>query len=156
LDEFKYLKERFTPQLAYIEKKSAFNQGRYFLMRQTMLIASWLTPVGIFIQFMFPQSWNLREYWGIVPMILATIAVGSYQWEEVHNYGSQWSKFRLVAENLKHQLVYLEYGTGPFRGLSREEAQKAFVEIVEKIIEGTDINYFTLMVDPHRSPADKD
>jgi hypothetical protein len=152
MDEFKYINERFVPQLAYIEKKSAFNQGRYFLMRQLMLIASWLTPIGIFLRFVVPESW--RYDWDIIPMILSTIAVGSYQWEEVHNYGSQWSKFRLVAENLKHQLAYFENKTGPFKGLSAEEAQKAFVEIVEKIIEGTDINYFTLMVDPHRSPSD--
>jgi hypothetical protein len=28
------------------------------------------------------------------------------------------------------------------------------VEVVEKIIEGTDINYFTLMIDPHKSPGE--
>jgi len=84
-------------------------------------------------------------------MILSTLAVGSYQWEEQHNYGSQWSKFRLVSENLKHQLVYFENNTGPFRDMHIENARRTFVEITEKIIEGTDINYFTLMVDPHKS-----
>jgi hypothetical protein len=152
MDEFKYLTERFDPQLAYFESKSSFNQHRYLMMRQLMLIASWLTPLGIFLQFMVPQTW--QNYWAIVPMILSTIAVGSYQWEEVHNYGSQWSKFRLVSENLKHQRVYFENRTGPFRNLLAEDAQRAFVEVVEKVIEGTDINYFTLMVDPHRSPTE--
>ena len=152
MEDFKYIKERFEPQLTYLEGKALFNQKRYMLMRQIMLIASWLTPVGIFLQFMVPLNW--REYWSLIPMILATVAVGSYQWEEVHNYGSQWSKFRLVAENLKHQRAYFENGTGPFRNLSSADAQKSFVEIVEKIIEGTDINYFTLVVDPHRSPGD--
>lgn len=121
-------------------------------MRRMMLIASWLTPLAIFVQFMLPLT--VRDLWSLVPMTLSTIAVGSYQWEEQHNYGSQWSKFRLVAENLKHQLVYFEYGTGPFRGLPNAEARRVFVEITEKMIEGTDINYFTLMVDPHKSPAE--
>jgi hypothetical protein len=146
---FPYIEERFRPQLAYFESKASFNQHRYILMRQLMLIASWLTPIAIFIQFTLPLKF--RDLWSLVPMILSTIAVGSYQWEEQHNYGTQWSKFRLVAENLKHQLVYFENQTGPFRGMPKEQSEKAFVEITEKVIEGTDINYFTLMVDPHKN-----
>jgi hypothetical protein len=147
---FEYLEERFRPQVRYFDDKARLNQSRYLLMRRMMLVASWLTPISIFIQFTIHS--NMRDAWAIVPMILSTIAVGSYQWEEQHNYGSQWSKFRLVAENLKHQLVYFENQTGPFRGLPADDAQRLFVEVVEKIIEGTDINYFTLMVDPHKSP----
>lgn len=152
MEAFAYISERFEPQVAYFESKAAFNQKRYLLMRRMMLIASWLTPIAIFIQFMIPPG--RRDIWALVPMLLSTIAVGSYQWEEQHNYGSQWSKFRLVTENLKHQLVYFKNGAGPFRLLTPEESRKAFVEITEKIIEGTDINYFTLMVDPHKSPSE--
>ena len=150
--DFVYMKDRFVPQLAYFEAKSTFNQNRYLLMRRAMLVASWLTPIAIFVQFVVPTSW--RDYWTIIPMLISTIAIGSYQWEEVHNYGPQWSKFRLVAESLKHQRVYFENGTGPFLNLCREDAQRLFVDIVEKIIEGTDINYFTLVVDPHRRPSE--
>jgi hypothetical protein len=152
MNDFKYITERFKPQLDYLSRKASFNQGRYILMRRMMLIASWLTPLAIFVQFMIPQA--SRDLWTLVPMVLSTIAVGSYQWEEQHNYGSQWSKFRLVAENLKHQLAYFQNGTGPFRSLTQDDAKRAFVEITEKIIEGTDINYFTLMVDPHKSPPE--
>ena len=150
--QFAYIQERFRPQLAYFEVKASLNQGRFLLMRRLMLIASWLTPISIFVQFTLAPAY--RDVWSVVPMILSTIAVGSYQWEEQHNYGSQWSKFRLVAENLKHQLFYFENQTGPFRGMQTEDAERAFVEIIEKIIEGTDINYFTLMVDPHKGPSE--
>ena len=143
--------ERFEDQLRYFESKSSFNQRKYLLMRKLMLIASWLTPLAIFTQFIIPLK--DRDYWAFIPIILSTVAVGTYQWEEVHNYGSQWSKFRLVAENLKHQRVYFESQSGPFRELTADEAKKTFVEIVEKIVEGTDINYFTLMIDPHRIPG---
>jgi hypothetical protein len=149
---FTYIEERVRPQLEYFEKKAAFNQGRYFLMRRMMLIASWLTPIAIFLQFTLPEKY--RNAWSLVPMILSTTAVGSYQWEEQNNYGTQWSKFRLVAENLKHQLVYFENRCGPFRGMATEEARDSFVDIIERTIEGTDINYFTLMVDPHRGPSE--
>lgn len=152
MDEFTYITERFNDQLAYFESKAAFNQRRYFLMRRLMLIASWLTPIAIFLQFMIPVSW--RDLWSLVPMVLSTAAIGSYQWEEQHNYGSQWSKFRLVSENLKHQLVYFKNQAGPFRTMNPEDAKRAFVEITEKIIEGTDINYFTLMVEPQKPPTE--
>lgn len=148
---FAYIKERYEPQLAYFESKAAVNQRLYFRMRRLMLVASWLTPIAIFIQFALPERY--RNLWSLLPMILSTAAVGSYQWEEQHGYGSQWSKFRLVAENLKHQLFYFENKTGPFRALPQEDSERTFVEIVEKIIEGTDINYFTLMVDPHKNPT---
>ena len=149
MDEFKYVTERFKPQLTYFESKASFNQGRYLLMRRMKLIASLLTPIFIFIQSLMPKDW--REIWSILPMVLSTIAVGTYQWEELNNYGSQWSKFRLVAENLKHQLVYFENNTGPYLALTDDCAKRTFIEVTEKIIEGTDINYFTLMVDPHKS-----
>ena len=152
MSEFSYITERYQPQLDYFELKATKNQALYMKMRRLMLISSWLTPIAIFAQVVLPD--DFRVWWSFVPMILSTVAVGSYQWEEQHNYGSQWSKFRLVAENLKRHRALLEVGTGPFRGLDEKEAQKTFVEITEKIIEGTDVNYFTLMVDPRRDPMD--
>jgi hypothetical protein len=146
MEEFSYISDRYTKQLEYFERKAAQNQALYLKTRRLMMIASWLTPIAIFVQFMLPLGW--RDLWSIVSMVLSTVAIGCYQWEEQHNYGAQWSKFRLVAENLKHQLVYFQHKAGPFRNVLEEEARRLFVEVVEKIIEGTDINYFTLMVDP--------
>ncbi len=146
MDSFDYITDRFEPQLSYFEAKSTKCQALYMRMRRLMLISSWLTPIAIFAQIVLPA--DSRDWWAFVPMIL------SNQWEEQHNYGSQWSKFRLVAENLKRQRAHLRCLTGPFRGMNDDEAEKAFVEITEKIIEGTDVNYFTLMVDPRRDPMD--
>jgi len=152
MDAGQYIKERLKPQIEWFEGKSKFNQSRYMLMRRIMLIASWLTPLAIFLQYRVPQSY--QENWTVIPMILSTMAVGSYQWEEVHKFGPQWSKFRLVAEHLKHILMYFETGTGPFKGMSPTEAAAALVLTTEKTTEGTDINYFTLVVDPARDPAE--
>lgn len=145
--------KRFEDQLSYFEAKATQNQQRYVLMRRLMLIASWLTPLAIFGLILLPQE--SRDWWSVVPMLLSTVAVGSYQWEEQHNYGAQWSKFRLVAESLKRHRSLWDASAGPFRGLEDGEKIRAFVEVIEKIIEGTDINYFTLMVDPAKGPDSK-
>jgi hypothetical protein len=131
---FEYLEERFRPQVRYFDDKARFNQSRYLLMRRMMLVASWLTPISIFIQFTIHS--NMRDAWAIVPMILSTIAVGSYQWEEQHNYGSQWSKFRLVAENLKHQLVYFENQTGPSEDFLRTMLSASLSRWSRKLLRG--------------------
>lgn len=78
------------------------------------------------------------------------MAVGSYQWEETHNYAAQWAKFRLVAERLKgHRELFLQRA-GMYRDLDDAQALRQFVEYCEVLIEGTDVNYFVLMIDPLR------
>jgi Protein of unknown function (DUF4231) len=79
-----------------------------------------------------------------------TAAVGTYQWEEVHNYGARWAKFRLVAERLKnHKELFLQRAS-VYDGLTDDQARKRFVEYCEGLLEGTDVNYFVLMIDPLR------
>jgi hypothetical protein len=113
-----------------------------------MLVSSWLTPIAIFVLILIPA--NHRDLVSLVPLLLSTIAVGSYQWEELHNYGAQWAKFRLVAERLKGHKELFVQSAGPYAALTPEVAQRRFVEFCEGLIEGTDINYFVLMVDPLR------
>lgn len=112
----------------------------------TTLISSWLTPIAIFIVVLYREQ--LAHFYDLVPLLLSTVAIGSYQWEELHNYGAQWAKFRLVAERLKgHRELYLQRA-GVYRDLDDERAQQKFVEFCEGLIEGNDVNYFALMVDP--------
>jgi hypothetical protein len=149
-----YLEGRWKEQCDYFERKASFNQGRFILMRRTMLVSSWLTPIAIFILILIPDKY--QNLYSILPLLLSTIAVGSYQWEELHNYGAQWSKFRLVAERLKgHRELFLQKA-GPYRGLQDEPAKARFVEFCEGLIEGTDVSYFVLMVDPLRRKQEND
>lgn len=146
LDE--YLNGRWKDQCAYFESKAKFNQTRFMRSRRAMLVSSWLTPIAIFILILIPSRYH--DLYSIVPLLLSTIAVGSYQWEELHNYGAQWAKFRLVAERLKgHHELFLQH-SGVYRGPTEEQARHQFVEFCEGLIEGTDVNYFVLMVDPLR------
>jgi hypothetical protein len=145
--EAEYLNGRWQVQSDYFEKKAKQNQVLYLRMRDMMLWCSWLTPIAIFFQTLPMFS---GPGWNVVPLLLSTAAVGTYQWEESHNYGAQWSKFRLVAERLKnHRELYLRRA-GPYRDLDDKLALRQLVEYCEGLIEGTDVNYFVLMVDPLR------
>jgi hypothetical protein len=148
-----YLEDRWQDQCAYFERKAAQNQKNYLRTRLVTLFSSWATPVAVFGLFVIralelPETWQIS--WDFFLLILSTTAIGSYQWEELHNYGAQWAKFRLVAERLKgHRQLYLQR-SGIYRNLDDREAAKRFVEYCEGLIEGNDINYFILMVDPLR------
>jgi Protein of unknown function (DUF4231) len=72
----------------------------------------------------------------------------------LHNYGAQWAKFRLVAERLKAHRELFFQRSGIYRDLDDEHAARQFVEYCEGLIEGTDVNYFVLMVDPLRRNQD--
>jgi hypothetical protein len=141
-----YISNRWKDQLAWFEKKAAYNQRQYMRMRHIMLVAGWLTPAAILGLTMVPQQY--RDLASFVPFILSGIAIGSYQWEDEHHYGSQWAKFRLIAERLKHEREFLIHRVGAYANLGSAESEKFFVKNVEGLIEGTDVNYFTLMVDP--------
>ena len=117
-----------------------------------MLISSWLTPVAIFVLILTPAKY--RDLLSLIPLLLSTIAVGSYQWEELHNYGAQWAKFRLVAERLKGNKEIFVQAVGAYTNLDPEHARRLFIETCEGLIEGTDVNYFVLMVDPLRRNVD--
>lgn len=148
-----YLRGRWQEQCDYFERKASANQWWFLFMRRLMLFASALTPIAIFGLLLVREGYN-RDLASIVPLLLSSLAVGSYQWEELHNYGAQWAKFRLVAERLKgHKALYLA-GAGPYVGLSPEDAATRFIEFCEGLIEGTDVNYFVLMVDPLRRNQD--
>lgn len=141
-----YLNGRWRQQCEYFESKALTNQRRFMNTRMTTLISSWLTPIAIFIVVLYREQ--LAHFYDLVPLLLSTVAIGSYQWEELHNYGAQWAKFRLVAERLKgHRELYLQRA-GVYRDLDDERAQQKFVEFCEGLIEGNDVNYFALMVDP--------
>lgn len=143
-----YLKERWADQQAYFERKATANQTLYMRTRVVTLVAIWLTPISIAGAILYPPLQS--ALYDFIPLLLSSAGLGSYQWEELYNYGAKWAKFRLVAERLKgHRELFLQR-TGMYRDLDDAAAQKQFVEFCEGLIEGTDVNYFILMVDPRR------
>ncbi len=53
-----YLDGRWKEQCDYFEHKARFNQGRFMLMRRTMLVSSWLTPIAIFVLILIPAQYR--------------------------------------------------------------------------------------------------
>jgi Protein of unknown function (DUF4231) len=84
----------------------------------------------------------------ILALILSTVVLATYRFEEFQNYGAKWEKFRLVAEQLKSEKYMYLNGAAHYSDADEAKNRKHFVETVEAIIRGTDIAYFSLMVEP--------
>lgn len=78
-----YLAGRWKDQCEYFESKARINQKRFMRSRIVALVCGWLTPIAIFILVLIPPRW--RDLYNLIPLVLSTLAVGSYQWEELHN-----------------------------------------------------------------------
>jgi hypothetical protein len=104
--------------------------------------------MAIALAFTVPESFKVPM--GIVALVLSTVVLATYQLEEFENYGAKWEKFRLVAEQLKSDKEMYLNGAGAYSGRDATQNHREFVERVEGLIRGTDLSYFSLMVDPGR------
>jgi hypothetical protein len=149
-----YLEGRWKEQSSFFELKAASNKKMFIFTRRLGFFAGIITPIIIFVVVALSvdpaHTSRFAHYYHLIPAVISLIAVGSYQWEELHHYGAQWAKYRLVAEKLKgHRELFLQ-GAGYYEGMDDKVALKKFVQTCEALIEGTDVNYFVLMVDPLR------
>jgi uncharacterized protein DUF4231 len=149
-----YLNGRWKEQSNFFEAKAASNKKMFIWTRRLGFFAGIFTPIIIFVVVALSVDPSHKSpfahYYHLIPAVVSLIAVGSYQWEELHNYGAQWAKYRLVAEKLKgHRELFLQKA-GHYRNMEEADALRQFVEACEALIEGTDVNYFVLMVDPLR------
>lgn len=143
-----YIKERLEDQMQYFDRSAITNQGRYRFLKRVSIVCNLLTTLAIAIAFIVPE--HLRVTMGIVALVLSTLVLATYQWEEFENYGAKWEKFRLVAEQLKAEKYMYQNQAGAYASSDEKRRHCDLVETVEGIIRGTDISYFSLMVDPGR------
>jgi hypothetical protein len=122
------------------------NQRAYRRLKLTAISCNVLTTMAIALAFTVPEQYKL--YMGILALILSTIVLSTYQLEEFQNYGAKWEKFRLVAEQIKSEKFKFLNNVGLYSDLDESKNQKQFVERIESIIRGTDITYFSLIVEP--------
>ena len=85
---------------------------------------------------------------GITALALSTIVLATYQIEEFYNFGTKWEKFRLVAEYLKSEKYLFLNEVGIYSSGDTDEKKHLFIEIMEGILRGTDMSYFSSMVEP--------
>ena len=145
-DITKYISERVDNQLGYFDSSALKNQRNYRRLKSTAIVCNILTTMTIALAFTVSEDYKL--WMGILALVLSTIVLATYQWEEFQNYGAKWEKFRLVAEQLKSEKFMFLNKAGQYSSDDDEFNKRLFVETVEGIIKGTDISYFSLMVDP--------
>ncbi len=156
---YSYIKDRIKDQIHYFDQQAKKNQMWYRLLKKSAIVCNILTTMVIALAFVVPDEWKVVM--GIVALILSTLVLATYQWEEFANYGAKWEKFRLVAEQLKSEMFLYKNQAGRYASSDTKMHHRDLVETVETIIRGTDISYFSLMVDPgrridqrHRQDAD--
>lgn len=147
-NDFAYIHDRIDQQVQYLEPLAIKYKRLYTILKSTAIACNVLTTFTIALAFTVPDAF--RTFMGIVALILSTVVLATYQWEEFHNYGGIWEKFRLVAERLKSEKFLFLSGSGPYGEIEGDGRRRTLVDRVESILQGTDISYFYLMVDPGR------
>jgi hypothetical protein len=146
-DEFtRYMNDRVDDQLNYFDSSATKNQCAYRRLKLTAISCNVLTTMTIALAFTVPEQYKV--YMGILALVLSGVVLATYQFEEFQNYGAKWEKFRLVTEQLKSEKFMFLNQVGHYADPDERKNQKHFVETVESIIRGTDIAYFSLMVEP--------
>lgn len=143
-----YLKNRVDDQMKYFDNNSIKNQKCYKILKRSAIICNILTTMTIALAFTVPEDYKVHM--GILALILSTVVLATYQWEEFENYGAKWEKFRLVCEQIKSEKFMFLNKAGRYSAGDDKLEQELFVEKIEEIIRGTDISYCSLMVDPGR------
>lgn len=141
-----YLKNRVDDQINYFDVKALENQKKYKRIKSIAIVCNILTTMTIALAFTVPE--NFKVFMGIVALILSTLVLATYQWEEFQNYGAKWEKFRLVAEELKTEKMLFVHCSGPYKNDDAIDNEKRFIEKVEMMMKQTDVSYFSLMVEP--------
>ena len=140
------MNNRVDDQLEYFDSNAIKNQKHYRWLKRTSITCNILTTMTIALAFTVPEEFKI--YMGILALILSTIVLATYQWEEFENFGAKWEKFRLVTEQLKSEKYMFLTNSGRYSSPQSEKNIILFVETIENIIRGTDISYFSLMVEP--------
>jgi len=142
-----YVRQRVDDQIQYFDTRAQDNQRAYRTLKSISIVCNVLTTLTIALAFTVPDAWRVAL--SIGALVLSTMVLATYQWEEFQNYGAKWEKFRLVAEQLKSEKHLFVAGAGRYSGTADAD-RKLFAETVEGITKGTDLSYFALLVDPGR------
>ena len=141
-----YIADRVDDQLDYFDSSAIRNQKAYRRLKGISIACNVLTTMTIALAFTVPQEYKIAM--GVLALILSTIVLTTYQIEEFQSYGAKWEKFRLVAEQIKSEKYMFLNRVSAYAIDDDKIAKRQFIETIEGIIRGTDISYFSLMVEP--------
>ena len=140
-----YLTERVDDQIEYFDSKAIKNQKAYKRLKVAAIACNVLTTLTIALALTLTPH---LKFLSIAALILSTIVLATYQIEEFCNFGVKWEKFRLVAERIKSEKYLFLSSVGTYSSVDTDEKERVFIETIEGIIHGTDMSYFSLMIEP--------
>ena len=144
MDIESYLTKRVDNQIKYFDSNAIRNQKLYKRLKGAAIFCNIFTTLTIALTLIS----DIKVPMSIVALILSMIVLATYQIEEFYNFGAKWEKFRLVAERMKSEKCLFLNGVGMYSSDNTDERKRVFVEKIEGIIQGTDMSYFSLMVEP--------
>ncbi len=149
-----YLTERVDDQIKYFDSSAIRNQKMYRWLKGAAIFCNIFTTLTIALTLIpdikVPLTLipDIKVPMNIVALILSMIVLATYQIEEFYNFGAKWEKFRLVAERIKSEKCLFLNSVGTYLSDDTDEKKRVFVEKIEGIIQGTDMSYFSLMIEP--------
>ncbi len=140
-NSFIYTNIRVNKQITRFEENAEKNKRFYKFLKTTAMFCNVFVTMAIALSFTVPG--NLKIYLGIIALILSTIALGTFQWEEFQIHGAKWKKYRKTSELLKSEKYLFENHAGRYMNSSEDDSKKLFVATIENIIQGNNVSGFS-------------
>lgn len=118
---------RLTDQLAWYDRKSAWNQRWYKRTRLAQLFLSAAVPF-----FSLAGEGDLLSQ--VVPAVLGGSVAVLEGVQQLYQYGTRWFEYRATAESLTQEKFLFLAGSGPYRDLGREESLLLLAERIEEAV----------------------
>lgn len=136
ISEKEYLKERLDDQIAWYDKKSAYNKMWFYLMRFIQLILTSAIPFLTSLVLTYPCILKVISFIGF----LLTILEGILSISKVHE---KWIQYREICELLKKEKYMYLTKTGVYNSPDTDYF-KTLVERCETIISKENLNWTNL------------
>jgi len=123
LDAHAYLKERVQKQIAWYDRKGAFNKRWFISLRAVEMASAATVP---FLAGFTGNPWMSRTV-GVIGIII-TVSAGM---THLCQFQKRWIEYRTTAESLKKEKFLFVTSTKPYNG---DDAFSVFVQRVENMV----------------------
>ncbi len=134
----KYVKERLQDQQEWYCEKASLNKKRFMRFQTTIIILGALIPLIVvfdnFAEGLFGKLDVLDGLPGLISAIIAATIAILAGIDKLTQPQTNWFNYRSNEEMLKKEEWMYHYLVGPYKGLSKGDAEKQLVERVESVI----------------------
>lgn len=140
LNAGQYLSERVQDQIAWYEKKSAWNQRWFKRLRIIEILAAALIPFLTAV----PDPPNMRLVIGGLGVVITVVAgiLALFQFQE------RWTEYRATSESLKKERFLFLTGAEPYADAN---AFPVFVQRVETLLANENTGWTQSLTKPDRN-----